>query len=74
MAKKKKETKKRNKVASMFSASGDKVERKNKSCPKCGPGVFLAKHKDRLYCGKCNYVEMTGSEEKEEKKYIIIIS
>ncbi|MBT7706312.1 30S ribosomal protein S27ae [archaeon] len=28
------------------------------SCPKCGAGVFLAEHKDRLYCGKCHYVEM----------------
>ncbi|KAK2952078.1 putative Ubiquitin-40S ribosomal protein S27a [Blattamonas nauphoetae] len=21
--------------------------------PACGAGVFMAKHKDRLYCGKC---------------------
>jgi ubiquitin-small subunit ribosomal protein S27Ae len=26
-------------------------------CPRCGPGVFLAKTKDRLYCGKCHYTE-----------------
>ena len=30
---------------------------KNKSCPKCGQGVFLAQHKDRSTCGKCNYME-----------------
>lgn len=30
---------------------------KNKSCPKCGPGVFLADHKDRVSCGKCSYSE-----------------
>ena len=30
---------------------------KNRSCPKCGPGTFLAEHKDRLTCGKCNYME-----------------
>ena len=30
---------------------------KNKSCPKCGPGVFMADHKDRLACGKCGYTE-----------------
>lgn len=30
---------------------------KNKSCPKCGPGVFMANHKDRLSCGKCGYTE-----------------
>jgi small subunit ribosomal protein S27Ae len=41
-----------------YQVSGDKLTRKNKSCPKCGAGVFLANHKDRLYCGKCFYVEM----------------
>ena len=30
---------------------------KNKTCPKCGPGMFLANHKDRLSCGKCGYME-----------------
>lgn len=35
--------------------NGGKV--KNKSCPKCGPGTFLANHKDRDSCGKCGYTE-----------------
>lgn len=26
-------------------------------CPRCGPGIFLAQHKDRLFCGKCHYTE-----------------
>ncbi len=26
-------------------------------CPKCGPGVFMATHKDRVSCGKCGYTE-----------------
>ena len=26
-------------------------------CPKCGSGVKLAEHKDRLSCGKCGYME-----------------
>jgi small subunit ribosomal protein S27Ae len=41
-----------------YEAAGGSLKRKNKSCPKCGAGVFLANHKDRLYCGKCFYVEM----------------
>ncbi|MBR9698927.1 30S ribosomal protein S27ae [Candidatus Woesearchaeota archaeon] len=41
----------------MYTVSGDKVERKNKTCPKCGTDSFLAAHKDRLSCGKCGYVE-----------------
>ncbi len=32
-------------------------KQKNKFCPKCGPGMMLADHKDRLYCGKCHYME-----------------
>lgn len=30
---------------------------KNLTCPKCGPGIFLAAHKDRASCGKCGYME-----------------
>ena len=26
-------------------------------CPKCGPGVFMATHKDRVACGCCGYTE-----------------
>ena len=29
----------------------------SKVCPKCGPGIFLAQHKDRYTCGKCGYTE-----------------
>lgn len=41
----------------LYNISGKKIERKNKSCPKCGPGTFLAAHKDRLVCGTCHYME-----------------
>ena len=34
-----------------------KLERKRRHCPKCGPGVFLAEHADRLACGRCGYTE-----------------
>ena len=30
---------------------------KNPTCPKCGPGTFLAAHKDRQSCGRCGYME-----------------
>ena len=46
------------KLSALFEISGDKITRKNRTCPKCGPGMFLGKHKDRLVCGKCKYVEM----------------
>lgn len=35
----------------------DGAKAKNNSCPKCGAGTFLAEHKDRRTCGKCNYME-----------------
>ncbi len=41
----------------LFSISGSKLERKNKSCPKCGSGTFMAEHANRRTCGKCNYTE-----------------
>jgi ubiquitin-small subunit ribosomal protein S27Ae len=40
-----------------YTLSGKKLERKNKFCPKCGTGVFMAKHKNRLTCGQCHYME-----------------
>ena len=45
------------KRSSNYEVSGDTLKRKNKTCPKCGAGVFLAEHKDRLTCGKCGYME-----------------
>jgi len=33
------------------------VAMRKKTCPKCGPGVFMAEHKDRVHCGKCGYME-----------------
>jgi small subunit ribosomal protein S27Ae len=39
-----------------YKISGETITRE-KTCPRCGPGVFLAKHKGRLYCGKCHLTE-----------------
>ena len=39
-----------------YTIEGSKVVRA-KTCPKCGPGVFLGVHKDRILCGTCNYME-----------------
>lgn len=30
---------------------------RERSCPRCGPGIFLMIAKDRVYCGKCHYSE-----------------
>ena len=36
---------------------GDKAVKQARTCPKCGPGVFLSQGQGRLYCGKCHYTE-----------------
>ena len=43
-----------------FKVEGDKIVRIRRHCPKCGPSVFLAEHKDRFSCGKCSYTEYKG--------------
>ena len=40
-----------------YTITGNTITRRLKSCPKCGEGVFLAQHKDRMSCGKCGYTE-----------------
>jgi len=41
----------------LYEKAGNELKRKNKTCPKCGKGYFLAKHANRLTCGKCGYTE-----------------
>lgn len=41
----------------LYDARGDALTRTHKSCPKCGPGIFLAEHANRRSCGKCGYSE-----------------
>lgn len=65
MAKKPKKKKKNKGMWELYDISGG-LKRKNKSCPKCGQGTFLAQHKDRLTCGKCGYMEKREAA-KEEK-------
>ena len=47
-------------IGKLYEKQGNKLVAKNKTCPKCGPGMFMAMHKDRVYCGFCKYVEFTG--------------
>jgi len=56
MAKKKSKNKKPSQRWKKYKLSDGKLERE-KSCLRCGQGTFLAKHKDRLYCGTCKYTE-----------------
>lgn len=60
-----KKGKKENAFKGLYNVSEGKIERKGKFCPKCGPGVFMAQHKDRTSCGKCGYTEFQGKAAKE---------
>lgn len=55
MAEKKQKAK--TKKSKKYSIEGNELKRKGKFCLKCGPGIFMAEHKDRYSCGKCGYTE-----------------
>ncbi|MEA3414417.1 MAG: 30S ribosomal protein S27ae [Nanoarchaeota archaeon] len=45
-----------------YKIDGESVSR-GKTCPRCGPGVFLMVAKNRVYCGKCHYTEFESKSE-----------
>lgn len=46
------------KVYKFYETNGSEVVRNRKNCPRCGPGTFMAHHKNRDYCGRCGYTVM----------------
>lgn len=50
-----------------YKVEGNKIIRE-RSCPRCGPGIFLMKAKDRLYCGKCHYSEFQSKKEEKSEE------
>ncbi|MFW5902564.1 MAG: 30S ribosomal protein S27ae [archaeon] len=49
-----------------YKIKDDKIERENQACPKCGEGTLLAKHEDRLHCGKCGYTKWKSKKTEKE--------
>jgi len=43
--------------STLYEAKDETIERKRRRCPKCGAGILLAEHNNRLNCGKCGYTE-----------------
>ena len=62
MAKKEAARKKEASKRDAYTVEGDKLVMTKPVCPKCGPGVFMAVHKDRVSCGKCGYTEFNKKE------------
>lgn len=55
-------------VSKFYKITDSKVERTKRECPRCGKGVFMAVHKDRLTCGKCSYTEFQKEHTKKSKQ------
>jgi len=41
--------------SSLYTVDDGKLVRKNEACPRCGPGIFMAKHSNRTTCGRCGW-------------------
>lgn len=54
-------------ASKFYTIEGNKLVRSHKACPKCGPGVFLAQHKDRSHCGRCGFMEKVERAPKAQK-------
>jgi small subunit ribosomal protein S27Ae len=57
MAAKKEAAPKKKSRGAFFRVEGGRVITGKKYCPRCGPGIMMADHKDRTACGKCGYTE-----------------
>jgi len=42
-------------ISALYKIEGEKVTRLRPTCERCGPGYFMAKHKDRYTCGHCGF-------------------
>ena len=42
-------------VCCLCKVEGETVTRLRPTCERCGPGYFMADHKDRYTCGHCGF-------------------
>ncbi|MBT3397581.1 30S ribosomal protein S27ae [archaeon] len=40
-----------------YKIEDGKIVSKARSCPRCGPGIFLSLGQGRAYCGRCHFTE-----------------
>lgn len=60
--KKKRKPHKPSKRWEKYQIEAGSIKKTQRECPRCGSGVFLAKHKNRLTCGRCSYTEFAKKE------------
>jgi small subunit ribosomal protein S27Ae len=49
----------------LWEVKDGKVVRINRSCPRCGEGVYLARHYNRMSCGQCGYTKFDSPTDKK---------
>jgi len=42
-------------IATYYQIEGGKIRRLLPICERCGPGYFMADHRDRYSCGHCGF-------------------
>jgi len=55
------------KRSAYYTLQDGKAVLARRHCPRCGPGVLMAEHKDRVSCGRCGYTEFRKKKEEEAK-------
>jgi small subunit ribosomal protein S27Ae len=53
-------------IRKLYQIKDGQVVRTHTACPKCGPGTFLAQHKDRLSCGRCGHTQLKAAAPAQE--------
>ena len=57
-------------ILKCYKVDGEKVFRLKRICEVCPHGTFLAKHEDRLYCGRCGstYTKLVDKSQQKQQK------
>ncbi len=51
-----------------YKIESDGSLKKERFCPRCGPGIFLTNSQKRRYCGKCHYSEFESKNSPKKKE------
>ena len=53
---------------SKYTIGENGIVKRERFCPRCGPGIFLMNSQNRFYCGKCHYSEFQTKQKEEAPK------
>ncbi|MHA1689351.1 MAG: 30S ribosomal protein S27ae [Promethearchaeota archaeon] len=58
-------------MSKFYKIEDGKLIRTHRTCPVCGPSVFMANHYDRYHCGKCRYTIFKRKEKKTTARKVV---